>query len=391
MLRSWSNIIALWLIGVLAAAQLPKIAVLVPVLRQQLDLSLAQAGLLVSLLEIGGATLGIAAGLALGRFGGRRFMAMGLVGLLAASLVEAFAPNVAVLFPARALEGVAYLLVVIAAPTMIAAIASDKARGPALALWSTFVAVGVAVGSGVTGFAMAVSGPRGAMLLWAVLCALGLLVALRQPKGLSDGARIALPPPAAWVLTFGFGLYTVFICALTMLLPSFLIEKAGAGVAGASIATGLVSLAALPGSAIAIRILHAGALDRRRLTLVVVPALLATAAVAPFVFLSAKALLVAAVAFLVVLLSGVASPLVFARLPALAGGTDGPRIAAANGLLTQFGAGGALIGPPLGGLVVGRFGWEALGVGIAVLAVAMLAAMLAAEGMARKADGPASA
>ena len=57
---------------------------------------------------------------------------------------------------------------------------------------------------------------------------------------------------------------------------------------GASIATGLVSLAALPGSAIAIRILHAGALDRRRLTLVVVPALLATAAVAPFVFLSAN-------------------------------------------------------------------------------------------------------
>jgi MFS family permease len=91
------------------------------------------------------------------------------------------------------------------------------------------------------------------------------------------------------------------------------------------------------------------------------------------------------VAGLALLLSGIASPLVFARLPGLAGATapDDPRIAAANGLLTQFGAGGALIGPPLGGLVVGRWGWQGLGVCVAVLALAMLAAILTAERLGR--------
>ncbi|MBI1683842.1 MFS transporter [Caulobacter hibisci] len=390
MIRTWLNIVALWLIGVLAAAQLPKIAVLAPVLRETFHLSLAQAGLLVSLLEIGGAVFGIAAGLALGRFGGRRFLVSGLAVLLVTSVVEALAPTVGVLFAARAIEGVGYVLVVIAAPTMIVAIAPDRIRGQALVLWSTFVPVGVAVGSGVTGLAVAATSPKGAMLLWAVLCALGLFAASRQARGTRSEARMTWPAPAAVVLTFGFGLFTVFVCALTMLLPSFLTEQAGASLSGASLATGLVSLTALPASAIAMRILHAAGADpRRAVVATVVPALLAGALVSVFVFhpavVASGAAAVSVVAGLASLLGGIASPMVFARLPSLAGatGSDDPRIAAANGLLTQFGAGGALIGPPLGGLVVGRWGWQGLGVCVAVLAVAMLAAILAAERMGR--------
>jgi MFS family permease len=73
--------------------------------------------------------------------------------------------------------------------------------------------------------------------------------------------------------------------------------------------------------------------------------------------------------------------LVFARLPMLAGATTpaDPRIATANGLITQFGAAGALIGPPLGGLIVGMRGWGELGIAMAVLVIAMLVAMIAAE------------
>ncbi len=390
MIRTWLNIIALWLIGVLAAAQLPKIAVLAPVLRETFHLSLAQAGLLVSLLEIGGAVFGIAAGLALGRFGGRRFLVSGLAILLVCSIVEAFAPNAGVLFTARAVEGVGYVLVVIAAPTMIVAIAPERIRGPALVLWSTFVPVGVAAGSGVTGLAVAATSPKGALLLWAVLCGLCLLAAARQARGGRSEARMTWPAPAAVMLTFGFGLFTVFVCALTMLLPSFLTERVGASLSGACLATALVSLTALPASAIAMRILHAAGVDpRRAVVATVIPALLAAAAVAVFVFHPAVvgrgAVAVSVVAGLALLLGGVASPMVFARLPSLAGADapDDPRIASANGLLTQFGAGGALIGPPLGGLVVGRWGWQGLGVCVAVLAVAMLAALLAAERMGR--------
>lgn len=386
MIRTWLNIVALWLVGVLAAAQLPKLAVLAPVLRETFDLSLAQAGLLVSLLEIGGATFGVVAGLALSRFGGRRFLVLGLGVLLLSSLAQALANSAGVLFAARAIEGLGYVLVVIAAPTMIAAIAPERIRGAALALWSTFVPVGVALGSGVTGLAVAASSPRGALLLWAALCALGLLAAMRQPRGVRAGGRMAWPAPAAVVLTFGFGLYTVFVCALTMLLPTFLIERLDVSLAGASLATGLVSLTALPASALAVRILHAaGPRPRRAVVATVVPALSASALVALAVFhpavIGAGPVAVSSAAGAALLLSGIASPMVFARLPALAGASApaDPRIAAGNGLLTQFGAGGALIGPPLGGLVVGRWGWQGLGVCVAILALAMLAAILAAE------------
>ncbi|WP_163616394.1 MFS transporter, partial [Klebsiella pneumoniae] len=82
-----------------------------------------------------------------------------------ASLVEAVAPDPAILFAARAVEGVGYLLMVIVAPTAIAAIATDRSRGRALALWSTFVPVGLALGSAVTASLVVPAGPRGVMLL----------------------------------------------------------------------------------------------------------------------------------------------------------------------------------------------------------------------------------
>jgi MFS family permease len=96
------------------------------------------------------------------------------------------------------------------------------------------------------------------------------------------------------------------------------------------------------------------------------------------------------IAVLAIALSGLVSPMMFARLPVLAAaeGPHDPRIATANGLLTQFGAGGALIGPPLGGWVVGSWGWPALGLAIAAMAIAMLIATVWAERIAAKTDRP---
>ena len=72
MQRRWPTIIMLRLIGVLAAAQLAKISTFAPVLRTRFGLSLSQAGLLISLLEVGGGLLGFVAGLALVRIKNRR-------------------------------------------------------------------------------------------------------------------------------------------------------------------------------------------------------------------------------------------------------------------------------------------------------------------------------
>lgn len=387
MVRRWSTIVLLWLLGVLAAAQLAKMATIAPLLRDRFALSLPETGLLISLLEVGGGLFGFAAGLALGRIGCRRSLLGGMLMLAAMSAIEGIASTAGLLFAARAAEGIGYLLVVIAAPTAIVAVASDADRPRALALWSCFVPVGVAAGGAVTSVAAGLLAPGGVMLLWAALLGVAALAAFRVPLGGGSRGPIALPAPGAWMATFAFGLYTLFVCALTMLLPTFLIEERGATVAAAGLVTALASLSALPASVIAMIAARSGTLCSRRLITVATPSLIATALLAPFVFAGGESLLVAGtIAVLAIALSGLVSPMMFARLPVLAGARapHDPRIATANGLLTQFGAGGALIGPPLGGWVVGLWGWPALGLAIAAMAIAMLIATIWAERIARK-------
>ncbi|MDE1917430.1 MAG: MFS transporter, partial [Sphingomonadales bacterium] len=226
--RQWTPILLLWLLGLLAAAQFAKMSIIAPVLQGQWHLSLSQVGWLISLLEVGGGAFGFAAGLGVARIGIRRFLLGGLAILAITSALEALTPSITLFFAARAVEGLGYLFVVIAAPTAIAAIASDTSRPRALALWSTFVPLGIAVGAAVTGAVLPAIGLRGVLGLWAVLIVLGALGIARMPIEASSHHRIRLPRASAWFSTIGFGLYTVFISALTMLLPSFLIERAGA-------------------------------------------------------------------------------------------------------------------------------------------------------------------
>lgn len=380
----WPTIIFLWLIGVLAAAQLAKFSTIAPLLRDRFDLSLPAIGLLISLLEVGGGLLGFVAGLALGWINYRRSLLTGVAILATTSLLEALAPNSTMLFGARAVEGIGYLLVVIAAPTAIAAIADDRNRARALALWSSFVPVGIAVGSGVTSVGVATLGDRGIMVLWAGLLAVTIIPILHLHLRADDSGRrrIVLPAPAAWVSTFAFGIYTLFLCALTMLLPTFLMAERAAALNEAGLVASIASLSALPASGLAILLIRRGRLSTGRLLMIAVPSLVGTAVLVPLALGRSNDLTMTSILIVgAVLLSGLVSPLMFARLPILAGAESphDPRIASANGLLTQFGAGGALIGPPLGGLIADGWGWTVLGVVIAGLALLMLAGVALSE------------
>ncbi|MCP1131611.1 hypothetical protein LIOPPNJA_28305, partial [Robbsia andropogonis] len=75
---------------------------------------------------------------------------------------------------------------------------------------------------------------QGVLLLWAGLLAMTLVPVLRLRLGGDSVQRMTLPAPAAWISTLAFGLYTLFLCALTMLLPTFLMteHRASMGQAG---------------------------------------------------------------------------------------------------------------------------------------------------------------
>lgn len=394
MTARWTQIIALWLIGVLAAAQLAKMAVLAPALRLEFGFSLSEAGLLVSLMEVGGALFGFGAGILIGRLGSRRFLLAGLLLLAITGTLQAGANSKEMLLAARAFEGVGYVFTAVAAPTMIIATAAEHERGAALALWSTFVALGLALGSAITGLLAGFFSSSVTLLAWAVLAALAFVMARQFPpvaaskiQGTANKpAALDLPAWPAWVSTVAFGFYTAVFCTITALLPTFLVEQLGASLPSASGLAGAVSAAALPGCFAVMAIMRAPNMRPGTAKWLAAIALLASALPVALVFSSDggeanTVFSVVLLAALSIMLGGLTIPFILARLPVLAGARTGhdPRVAGAQGLVTQLGAGGALLGPPFAGLIVEAYGWTSLGLCLAAMTVIVAILFVGAE------------
>ena len=370
----WAAIFGYYLIGVFSAAQLGKMSALAPVVAADLRLSLTTVAGAISLLEAGGALLGAVAGLLALKLGLRRTLLGGLGCLAAAGFGTAFAQGAAGLIGWRLLESLGHLGVIVTVPVMIAAVAGPAAR-VALALWSSFVPVGLALGAWGWGGLGTVMSWRWAMVVGGVLALLALAcLGARPDRSPAAGKVHAGAHPrlgwGPWCLALSFGCCTLYEVGLLALLPSYLVQRAGASPALAAHWTAVASLAAVLGTV-------AAAVLARRHVAPLVPMVI-TAALPGLmlfgVFVESPALLpVALMATALNAIAGVYFSLAFAWLPAVAGGPSG--MVRANGLIAQFGAGGALAGPPLMAACVERWGWPAAAV--AGAAFALLAVPLA--------------
>ncbi|GIL37965.1 CynX/NimT family MFS transporter [Roseiterribacter gracilis] len=369
----WIRIGLLYVVGVIAASQLGKMSALVPLIDRELTLGLTVAALLVSLLEIGGASLGVVAGMLLHRIGERRSVLLGLGCFVAAGIGAAFAHDVAMLLAWRVLEAAGYLAVVIAAPPLISRTAGPARRGVALALWSSFVPVGLALGAMLAGAAADLSSWRVASFGGGVIAAIALLALLLllgdvHPDEASMRAR-ARPNARTWLLAAGFGAYTLFEVGLLALLPSFLVEQTGASPSLAGLGTGIASLATLGGALVAAWHNH----RPRDATWMLTVSLLLPAALLFAVFRDHPDYLSVVIAAIVLnAVSGILPGLAFAMQPRVAG----DNMAIANGLFTQFGAGGSLLGPPVMAACVGAGGWIGAAICGAVFSAISLALLL---------------
>jgi predicted MFS family arabinose efflux permease len=385
----WPTILLLWLSGVLAAAQLGKMAALTPAIRADFGLTLGAAGLMVSLIEAGGSGLGSIAGLAAARFSGRNVLALGAALIAGAGLAAAMAPDVGALYAARFVEGIGYLMVVIAAPSLIALVAGRDSAA-ALALWSTFVPVGIALGTGLSGVAADLVGWRTILVVWA-LAALAILPGTLRLPAMAEHrqSRLAVPPPAVWGLAIGFGFYTTLEVGVLGMLPAYLTEAHGFAIGPAGTITGITSAATIAGSYAAARLMRHG--TGRPLALIGVGLLLP--AMLFFIgfpggslagHLTGNAVAVAVIAANAI--SGLVAAVAFARLPELLRRSGAPLslVTASNGVFAQFGAAGSLIGPPLVGSVAGAAGWWAVAPMVGGLSLLSFAGFALGERLARQ-------
>lgn len=116
---NWLAVAMVVAAGIIAALQVGKVIVSVALLRADLGLSLSGAGWVLSIFSVLGVIGGIPTGAAVSRFGDRRIMLLGLLAIVIGSLAGGFASTYSVLLVTRVIEGLGFLLIIIAAPDLL--------------------------------------------------------------------------------------------------------------------------------------------------------------------------------------------------------------------------------------------------------------------------------
>ncbi len=126
-----------------AALNTGKLPPALSALRGEFGLSLVEVGWLTSLLMLSAAVLGIAGGSIADRFGHRRIMTLGLVGVAAGSALGAVSVSAPLLFFSRVLESLGFILTVLPGPALLQrCVPVDRLRGW-LGGWSTYLPAGM--------------------------------------------------------------------------------------------------------------------------------------------------------------------------------------------------------------------------------------------------------
>ncbi|MFD9857780.1 MFS transporter [Streptomyces alboflavus] len=375
----WWKFWLIYLAGVTAATSMGKITPVSVEMREELSLSLSQVALIASLVTAVAAVLGLLVSYLLRPYDPRRMLVGGLVVMGVAGLFCAHTGSFGALFGGRLLESVGYVIVVIVAPVLLFGLGSGSRLTSALAIWGTFMPVGLAVGS----FAGGVLSTWFDWQAWLTIAgAVTLVVAVATTRLPADIARHR-PAPArtarlacgdrppgrprdlrgrarrlARPIALGAGFATISgaIVTCVTLYPTYLHEEFDVPTETAGTLTGIVSFVGVAGGFLASALLRRGK-DVKHLFLVAL--LMPAGAFAAFggvggTWGSVSSALVVALSNELVVAS------VFAAIPLAVRATSD--MDAANGLVAQLGSIGALAAPPLVGLAVtAADGWWAVG------------------------------
>ena len=262
-----------WLVilaGVCAALHMGKLPPALPILQQELGISLLQSGFLLSLVQLAGMLFGIFIGLAADGIGQRRSMLIGLGVLALSSLQGAGAQDAASLLRWRALEGLGFLLVVLPAPNLIRLLVRPDQMNIMMGVWGTYMPLGTGLALLGGPALMALAGWQG--LWWGlslftvlVMVWLGLAVPPEDKlKSISQSGttgwlhrlRQTLSASGPWLVALSFAVYSAQWLAVIGFLPT-IYTQAGYSGESTAILTAMVALVNILGN------LLSGALQAR--------------------------------------------------------------------------------------------------------------------------------
>lgn len=356
-------------VGVTCALHIGKLPVAIPVLRDALQLSLVQAGFLLSLVQLAGMTLGLAVGLTADRLGPRRVMLVGLVLLALGSVLGAVAPDTGVLLLSRVVEGVGFLLAVLPAPGLLRRrVLHAPTLARALGWWGAYMPLGTALALLLGGALIGAVGWRWAWLALSML-SMGAAVLLARnvspdvSKGDAGSApgraawrprlKRTLTAPGPWWVALAFFLYSGQWLAVIGFLPT-IYAQAGYGAAAVGVLSALAAGINMAGNIGAGRLLARGV--RPGVLLAAGFSAMGVGSVITFSAVESPA-----VQYLAVLafsgVGGLIPGTLFSLAVVLAPGED--TVSTSVGWMQQFSALGQFIGPPLVAWVATQAGgWQ---------------------------------
>lgn len=124
--------------GVVAAMHIWKLPTALPIIQEQLGISLVDAGILLGTVQVSGMLGGLLVSLFAEIIGMRRSVLIGLLLLLVGSLTSIFAADFLALLIARFVEGVGFLTATIVAPALIRRITPVHSISTAIGFWASY-------------------------------------------------------------------------------------------------------------------------------------------------------------------------------------------------------------------------------------------------------------
>lgn len=256
--RRWAVVLVL-IVGCVVAGQVGKVPPALPLIREDLGLGLVQAGWVATAINSVTATLGIALGLFAARLGGRNALLAGLALMTLGCLAGVAAASGAVLIASRVLESLGFVLVVVAAPSLLAvqAAADPEWRRALLVLWSCYMPLGSGL---MLLLAPALLAQDGWRALWgwnALLLGLCLVAALARRTRLPVAGGGSLPPrslrqglvlPGPWIMGLCFACYSSIWFIIVTWLPTYAVSTMGFSLQAAAWLTAAAVLSNIGGN-----------------------------------------------------------------------------------------------------------------------------------------------
>jgi MFS family permease len=380
---AWMILAVLYLASVASALNQFKVPPVLPVLIRAFNLSLSNAGMLMSIFSVTGFILALPAGFIMHRLGLKATGLIAVGSVCIGSGLGAFCTTTDLMLASRFVEGAGIGLITIVAPAAIAAWFPAEKRGTPLGLWTTCMPVGNILTFNLAPWLVELSGWQ---LVWKAAAVFALVTFLlfwaffRMPKpGEVEGKPRssqaepeqkmqpsfgkAMANTGLWLITLQFLCYNVVCLALGTYYPTFLNVARNYSLSGASFVFSLCTIAAVFSQPLGGYL--SDRLGMRKLLIVISSIIVALICLFPFIV---TGWMIPALVIALGLVSGSIVPATFAAVPDVMASRESAGLGMAVLALGQNL--GMFIGPIMFGRLAETIGW--VGAGYALIPVCII-------------------